>query len=540
LTSRNSDRLAKLSKRERIGYGLGDAGFNFYWAIIGSYLVFFYTDVFGIGAAAAATMITVTKIIDAITDPIMGGIADRTNTRWGKFRPYLLWGALPMMGAGILTMSTPDLDETGKLIWAYATYSLLMLCYTVLNMPYNSLSAVLTADTQERNKLNSTRFFFAYFSGIFVGAATPELAEYFGDGDRYSARGWQLTMVVYSIIASCLFVVTFLTTRERIQPSLTQEKTNPLSDLKDLFTCRPWLVLFVLALVFMITMTLRGSSAAYYFRYFVERPDLLGNYIGLQMAGLMVGAMFASTVTKYIDKRKLMMSLLFVVAILSIAFTFVPKPHSTGVLDVASNEVQLDAGTLLGQPHAEGDTYQWLRHDKIFWIIKERVPLAETGPGLNLADAKGQVISVIRTSADGTIRDSAELPKEIIWMFVLNILISVALGFKPPITWAMYADVADYNEWKNGRRATGMTFAATTFSQKIGSAIGSALMLSVLAAMGYQAGQMQAGASLDSIVYMQTLVPGLFALLTALSLVFYNLSDAKVESIQQDLETRHS
>lgn len=540
MTNRNSNRLAKLSARERIGYGLGDAGFNFYWAIIGSYLVFFYTDVFGIGAAAAATMITVTKIIDAITDPLMGGIADRTNTRWGKFRPYLLWGALPMMGAGILTMSTPDLDETGKLIWAYATYSLLMLCYTVLNMPYNSLSAVLTADTQERNKLNSTRFFFAYFSSIFVGAATPELAEYFGDGDRYSARGWQLTMVVYSIIASCLFVVTFLTTRERIQPSITQEKTNPLNDLKDLFTCRPWLVLFVLALVFMITMTLRGSSAAYYFRYFVERPDLLGNYIGLQMAGLMVGAMFASTVTKYIDKRKLMMSLLCVVAILSIAFTFVPKPHSNGVLDIASNEVQLDASKLLGLPHAEGDTYQWLRHDKIFWIIKERVPLEETGPTLNLVDAKGQVISVVRTGADGIARDSAELPKEIIWMFVLNILISIALGFKPPITWAMYADVADYNEWKNGRRATGMTFAATTFSQKIGSAIGSALMLSVLAVMGYQAGQMQEGASLDSIIYMQTLVPGLFALLTALSLVFYNLSDAKVESIQQDLEARHS
>lgn len=538
--TKKDDRLAKLSWRERIGYGLGDAGFNFYWAIIGSYLVFFYTDVFGIGAAAAATMITVTKVIDAITDPIMGGIADRTNTRWGKFRPYLLWGALPMMGAGILTMSTPELDDTGKLIWAYASYCLLMLCYTVLNMPYNSLSAVLTANTQERNKLNSTRFFFAYFASIFVGAATPELAEYFGDGDRYSARGWQMTMVIYSIIASCLFVVTFLTTRERIQPSLTQEKTNPLNDLKDLFTCRPWLVLFVLALVFMITMTLRGSSAAYYFRYFVERPDLLGNYIGLQMAGLMVGAMFASTVTKYIDKRKLMMLLLCVVAILSIVFTFVPKPHSNGVLDIASNEIQLEAATLLGQPHTEGDAYQWLRHDKIFWIIKERVPLGETGPTLNLVDAKGQVISVMRTGADGTVRDSAELPKEIIWMFVLNILISIALGFKPPITWAMYADVADYNEWKNGRRATGMTFAATTFSQKIGSAIGSALMLSVLAVMGYQAGQMQEGASLDSIIYMQTLVPGVFALLTALSLVFYNLSDAKVESIQQDLEARHS
>ncbi|WP_323815824.1 MFS transporter [Cellvibrio sp. NN19] len=536
----NNDRLARLTWRERIGYGLGDAGFNFYWAIIGSYLVFFYTDVFGIGAAAAATMVTVTKIIDAITDPVIGGIADRTNTRWGKFRPYLLWGALPMMGAGVLTMSTPDLDETGKLIWAYATYSLLMLCYTVLNMPYNSLSAVLTGNVQERNTLNSTRFFFAYFSSIIVGAATPELAEYFGDGDRYSAKGWQLTMAVYAVIASCLFVVTFLTTRERVQPAANQEKTNPLQDLKDLFTCRPWMVLFVLALVFMITMTLRGSSAAYYFRYFVERPDLLGNYIGLQMAGLMVGAMMASTVTKYIDKRKLMMWLMCVVAVLSILFTFVPKPDRHGVVDINTNEVvTLDAQALLGRAQADGETYQWLRHDKIFWIIKERIPLSETGVELNLENAKGQVISVVSTSANGDQQDSAELPQEILWMFTLNILISVALGFKPPITWAMYADVADYNEWKNGRRATAMTFAATTFSQKIGSAVGSALMLSVLAVMGYQAGQMQAGASLDSIVYMQTIVPGMFALLTAVSLIFYNLTDKQLDNIQLDLKARH-
>lgn len=537
--SHSLDRTARLSRAEKIGFGLGDAGFNFYWAIIGSYLVFFYTDVFGISAAAAATMVTLTKIIDAITDPIMGGIADRTQTRWGKFRPYLIWGALPMMGAGILTMSTPDLGDTGKLIWAYATYSLLMLCYTVLNMPYNSLSAVLTANTQERNSLNSVRFFFAYFSSIIVGAATPELAEYFGDGDRYSAKGWQMTMVVYAVIASCLFLVTFLTTRERVQPPVNQQKTNPLNDLKDLFICRPWLVLFVLALVFMVAMTLRGSSAAYYFRYFVERPDLLGNYIGLQMAGLMVGAMMASTVTRYFDKRKLMMWLMVVVAVLSVAFTFVPKPDRHGVVDIVTAETQqLSAADLLGSAHSDGDTYQWLRHDKIFWIIKKRAPLAETGPILNLNDAKGQVISVIRTTADDKTQDSADLPSEILWMFTLNILISLALGFKPPITWAMYADVTDYNEWKNGRRATGMTFAATTFSQKLGSAGGSALMLSVLAAMGYQAGQMQAGASLDSIVYMQTLVPGLFALLTAASLLFYNLSDAKLETIQLDLKKR--
>ncbi|HEY8940991.1 MAG TPA: MFS transporter [Cellvibrio sp.] len=539
-TTSKNDRLAKLTWRERIGYGLGDAGFNFYWAIIGSYLVFFYTDVFGLSAAAAATMLTVTKLIAAITDPVIGGLADRTSTRWGKFRPYLIWGVLPMMGAGILTMSTPDLDDTGKLIWAYITYSLLMACYSLLNMPYNSLSAVLTANTQERNALNSTRFFFAYFCSIFVGAATPELAEYFGDGDRYSARGWQMTMVIYSIIASCLFITTFFTTRERIQPPQNQEKTSPLTDLKDLFTCRPWLVLFVLALVFMITMTLRGSSAAYYFRYFVERPDLLGSYVGLQMAGLMVGAMCASTVTKYFDKRKLMIFLLCIVAVLSILFTFVPKPKSNGVLDISTNDsLQLEASQLLGHPHTEGDHYQWLRHDKIFWIIKEQVVLPATGPTINLENAKGQVISVVRTQSDGAVQDSSSLPTEIIWMFALNILISIALGFKPPITWAMYADIADYNEWKNGRRATGMTFAATTFSQKIGSAAGSALMLAVLAMMGYQAGEMQAGASLTSIVYMQTTVPGLFALLTALSLMFYNLSDEKLEQIQLDLKARY-
>lgn len=535
------DRTAKLSWREKIGFGVGDAGFNFYWAIIGSYLVFFYTDVFGISAAAAATMVTLTKVIDAVTDPIMGGIADRTNTRWGKFRPYLIWGALPMMGAGILTMSTPDLSDTGKLIWAYATYSLLMLCYTVLNMPYNSLSAVLTADTRERSSLNSTRFFFAYFSSIIVGAATPELAEYFGDGDRYSAKGWQMTMVIYSVIASCLFLVTFLSTKERVQPPANQKNGNPLRDLKDLFVCRPWLMLFILALVFMVTMTLRGSSAAYYFRYFVERPDLLGNYVGLQMAGLMVGALVASTFTRYIDKRKLLMLLMCVVAALSIAFTFIPKPSNLGVVDTLYTEAeQLEASDLLGTEQRDGDAYQWMRHDKIFWIIKERVALAETGPTLDVETAKGSVISVILTRADGTTYDSADLPNEIIWMFVLNILISVALGFKPPITWAMYADVADYNEWKNGRRATGMTFAATTFSQKLGSAGGSALMLSILAAMGYQAGQMQAGASLDSIVYTQTLIPGVFALLTAVSLIFYNLSDDKVETIQRDLNARQA
>ena len=149
----NDLKINSLSIREKLGYAVGDAGFNFYWIIIGSYLSYFYTDIFGLSAAAAGTMFLVTKIVDACTDPAMGAIADRTNSKWGKFRPYLLFGALPMAGAAILTMSTPDLSEGGKLIWAYGTYTLMMLCYTILSTPYSSLAGVITSDAAERNSI---------------------------------------------------------------------------------------------------------------------------------------------------------------------------------------------------------------------------------------------------------------------------------------------------------------------------------------------------------------------------------------------------
>ena len=534
----NHDRLARLSWRERIGYGLGDAGFNFYWAIIGSYLIFFYTDIFGISAAAAATMVTITKIVDAFTDPAMGALADKTKTRWGKFRPYLLFGTLPMMGAGLLTMTTPDLGEDGKLMWAYGTYMILMLTYTMLNTPYNSLSGVLTANPQERNSLNSTRFFFAYFTGIIVGAATPDLAEYFGGGDRYSPIGWQITMSLYAVIASILFVITFATTKERIAPPEDQ-KSNPVQDLKTLLTCRPWIINFILALVIMTTFTLRGSSASYYFKYFVERPDLLGAFVGLQVLGLMIGAMSASTLTKYVEKIKLLMILMGIVSVLCVAFAFVPKPQALGVVDI--NDTQrstLAAEDLLGDAHQSGDSYTWTRYEKVFWIIKDRVALDETGASLSTDGLENETISVMRTRSDGSTLDSAEMPGEIILMFVLSMLISLALGPKAPITWAMYADVADYNEWKTGRRATGMTFSATTFSQKLGSAAGSALMLSVLAMLGYEANTMQSDASLEGIVYMQTLAPGIFAFIAIIALMFYNLTGEKLQRIQQELADR--
>jgi GPH family glycoside/pentoside/hexuronide:cation symporter len=530
------DRTAKLSLGEKIGFGLGDAGFNFYWVIIGSYLLYFYTDIFGISAAAAAWMFAATRIIDAFTDPAIGALADRTKTRWGKFRPYILFGALPLMGSAILTMSTPNLGETGKLVWVYLTYSTMMLCYTIVNIPYNSLAGVLTADGNERSSIFGIRFFFAYFTGIIVGAATPDLAAYFGGDDI--AKGWQLTMVLYSSVASVLFLVTFLTTKERVTPP-PQQKTNPLADIADLLKNRPWVILFILAMIIMVTIVLRGSSAAYYFKYFVERPDLMGTYIGLQMAAYAIGAISTPFLTRHFDKTRLLITTMLIVGVLSVLYTFVPKPGSNGVVTIGNNEsVTLSAETLLGTPHQEGDTYRWTSHDKVFWIIKKRVDLGETGDTLTLENSNTKVISVIKTDANGQAQDSSDMPIEILVMFALNILISLALGPKSPLTWSMYADAADYNEWKTGRRATGMTFSAATFSQKLGGALGTAAVGWVLAAIGYAANQAQSGASQFGIVLLQTAVPGVFALVAVFALRFYYLTGEKLEQIQKDLKAR--
>jgi GPH family glycoside/pentoside/hexuronide:cation symporter len=446
-----AQRQAILGWGERLGYGVGDLGFNLYWTTIVSFLAAFYTDVFGISAAAAGTMLFVTKIVDAFTDPVMGAIADRTRTKHGSFRPYLLYGGLPLAAAAVLTFTTPDLGHGGKLVWAYATYTLMMFCYTVLSTPYSALSGVMTASGQERTTLISTRFVFAFTGGALVNKYTLPLVEWFGEGN--DVLGWQYTMALYGFIAALIFLVTFFATKERIAAPATQT-TTPSRDIADLLRNRPWLIVFALAMIIMMTITMRGGSAYYYFTYFVERPDLLPNYLFCQMVAYAFGAVLAPVMTRYIDKAKLLMILMGIVGTLSIVFFFVPK--------------------------------------------------------------------------------------DMIWaMFTLNILISLALGPKSPLTWSMYADTADYNEWKNGRRATAMTFAAATFSQKLGGSLGSAGMLWVLAAIGYVANEAQSGASQTGIALLQTVVPGLFAISAVIVTRFYNLSGAELASIQQDLETRH-
>lgn len=540
--STNEDRLAQLSLREKIGYGLGDAGFNFYWVIIGSYLSLFYTDVFGISAAAAGTMFLVTKIVDAFTDPVMGAIADRTHTRWGKFRPYLLFGAIPMAGAAVLTMTTPNLDEGGKLVWAYGTYALMMVCYTLLSTPYSSLAGVITADASERNAIFGIRFFFAYAVGTIVGLFTPSLANSFAQGTS-TAHGWQMTMLLYASIATVMFWITFFSTKERVSPPEGQH-TNPLCDIKDLLNNKPWLILFALAMIIMMTIVFRGSSATYYFKYFVERPDLMGPYIGVQMAAYATGCLALPYLTRWVpDKARLLIFLMSIVGVLCVVFSFVPKPDRTGVITLTQDSaITLNAEDLLGEPIATDETIVWYEHKTYLKLFSKREIVSEESTSeLLLNNAKsGQAFSVIKTNKNGEELDSASWPIEIVIMFLLNAAISLALGPKSPLTWSMYADAADYNEWKTGRRATAMTFSAATFSQKLGGALGSAGVLWVLAAVGYAANKAQAGSSLSSIVWLQTLVPAFFAFVSVAALKFYNLSGSKLQEIQNELKSRNA
>lgn len=293
----------------------------------------------------------------------------------------------------------------------------------------------------------------------------------------------------------------------------------------------------------MLVITMRGGSAYYYFTYFLNRPDLIGLYLGLQMTALALGAAGAPLMTRHIDKAKLIMLLMTITGVLSIAFYFVPRPEVNGVVTVEGNQpATLVAQEMLPEP-ANTAQNQWQEHQRLFWVFTKRVNMeGETGPELSVSNADGMTVSVIQTTFDEqgnpVQTDSGSLPVELIVIFILNFLISFCLGPKAPITWSMYADAADYNEWSTGRRATAMTFAAATFSKKVGSAFGSAGILWMLAAFGYVANEAQSGASLGGIVLLQTAAPGIFAFISVAFLTRYRLTGKQLETIQQDLKER--
>jgi len=260
----------KLSFKEKVGYSLGDTASHFVWDMVGFWLLFFYTDVYGISAAAAGTIMLVARFWDMAIDPIIGVVSDRTNTRWGKFRPYILFGAIPYAILAILTFTTPNFGELGKILYAGATYVLLMTAYAAINLPYSALGAVMTDDTYERAGLNTYRFI-AGFSGQFIvtGLALT-LAEFFGHGNK--AQGFQYTVFMFAVLSLIFFFITFQTTKERVKPPKAQ-KNSLKEDLKNLFANKAWRILAIVGIISFIMFAMQNAAIAYYFKYYLGREN---------------------------------------------------------------------------------------------------------------------------------------------------------------------------------------------------------------------------------------------------------------------------
>ena len=324
---------------EKIGYGFGDMASSMFWKLFGAYLMIFYTDVFGLPAAVVGTMFLITRIWDSAFDPIVGVVADRTHSRWGKFRPYLLWLAVPFGIIGILTFVTPDWSPTGKLIYAYVTYSLMMMIYSAINVPYASLLGVMSPNPKERNTLSTYRMTFAYIGSFIALLLFMPLVNFFSGNSKELAdqqTGWTMAVVVIAILCIVLFFGCFAWTKERVKP--IKETQNPLKeDLKDLFKNKPWWILLGAGVAALVFNSIRDGATVYYFKYFVVEEDyatvsffgmsfvLSGLYLALGQAANIIGVILAAPVSNRIGKKATYMGAMMIATVLSIIFYWFDK-----------------------------------------------------------------------------------------------------------------------------------------------------------------------------------------------------------------------
>jgi GPH family glycoside/pentoside/hexuronide:cation symporter len=289
-----------LAFKEKLGYGLGDTASHFVWDMVGFWLLFFYTDVFKIPAAAAGTIMAIARFWDMGIDPVIGIISDRTQTRWGKFRPYILFGAVPYAILAILTFTTPNLGEMGRIIYAGATYVLLMTAYAAVNLPYSSLAAVMTSDTYERAGLNTYRFICAFVGQLVVTGLALTLIKFFGGGDK--AMGFQYTMVLFGALSVVFFFITFMTSKERVRPS-TALPSSIKEDLKNLFKNRPWIILACVGIISFIMFAVQNAAIAYYFKYYIGQEDSVQWFNVIGTVALIVALPLSKPLAKAFGNR---------------------------------------------------------------------------------------------------------------------------------------------------------------------------------------------------------------------------------------------
>lgn len=309
---KKTNNIAPLSFLEKIGYGMGDMASQFYMGFFNIFLLYYYVDVWGISPTGVATMFLVTKVIDAISDPTMGIIADRTTTKWGKYRPFLLWVAIPYAALGYLLFLGPDLSQTGKLVFAYVSYSLIMLGYTAINVPYSALLAVIHPLSEERTKATQYRFVLASLGTILVGATAKPLVDLLGGGDE--VLGFRLTILIFAVLTILLFLFTFATTKERIRPK--KHESSIKEDIGVLRKNISWIILAVCSILIVVGLVARISSTAFFTKYNMELGDEKMLWwmdsttliITCGFVGQLFGALITPSLLKITDKRKLLIA----------------------------------------------------------------------------------------------------------------------------------------------------------------------------------------------------------------------------------------
>lgn len=326
----------KIRLSEKVGYGLGDMASSMFWKLFGTYLLFFYTDVFGITAAAAGTMFLVTRFWDTLLDPVVGLAADRTQTKWGKFRPYLLYTAVPFGIIGVLTFTVPNFSDSNKLIYAYITYTLMMVIYSIINVPYASLLGVITPDLKDRNILASYRMSFAFLGSLLALAIIEPLVSYFTKKGNTINSSWQYAVCVIAVMCVVLFIGCFLLVKERVSASEAQGSTFR-QDITDLLKNKPWWILLGAGIFALIFNSIRDGAAIYYFKYFIQKSQtfeflkisftLSTLYLVVGQAANIVGVISASVISNKIGKKKTYTAAMFCSTVLSILFFWIGKEY---------------------------------------------------------------------------------------------------------------------------------------------------------------------------------------------------------------------
>lgn len=486
----------KISISEKIGYSLGDCSANLVFQMMMIYQTKFYTDVFSLEGAIAGSVMLIARIVDAFVDPTVGILSDKTQTRWGKYRPWILWTALPFMVFYVLAFYNPGIEDK-SLVAVYATisYTLLMTLYSFNNTPYASLGGVMTSDIKERNSITSIRFVAATIAQFIVQGLTLPLVGKFAGANGDKGHGWLCTISLFAAIGFIFFIITFFSARERITPPASQ-KTDTRKDIRDVFHSIPWRAMFILTLFLFTTLAMWGSAMNYYFENYVD----------------------ANALYTFLDK----LGLVAVEANASFSYNIL---NAFGLI-VNSPEKAYEVG--FGVFNMVGALVQF------FGVILLSSFLA------NRYGKKRVFIFCLTLTAIFTALFYFPNETDIETMFVLNFLKSLAYAPTVPLLWAMIADVADHSEYVNYRRATGFVFAGVVFALKAGLGIGGAILGFLLSGFGYVsgAGTAQTESAIHGIILSSSLIPAATFFIGVIALYFYPITKAYNEEMQAELTER--